>query len=117
MYEFVNGGSWVSPLNPSFSVVSRTCIANSYNLVRDGMLTVCSASIDSMDVVDAATNGILLDDSDTHGEWLVVSDVPRRVDWKRITAVPAWKRKVMRAELRKRKNYIPTIRNDARKEG
>jgi len=50
----------------------RTCVANSHDLIRDGMLTICSASVDSMDVVDAATDGILLDDSDTHGEWLMV---------------------------------------------
>jgi hypothetical protein len=75
-------------LSAQLSVMSRTCIANSYDFVRDGMLTVCSASIDSMDVVDAATNGILLDDSDTHGVWLMGVDVSGRVDWKRITAVP-----------------------------
>jgi len=60
-------------LSAQLSVMSRTCIANSYDLVRNSMLTVCSASVDSMDVVDAATNGILLDDSDTHGVWLMVS--------------------------------------------
>ena len=49
--------------------MSRTRIANSHNLVRDGMLTICSASVDSMNVIDAATNGILLNDSDTHVEW------------------------------------------------
>ena len=66
------GESRVSPLRQG-SVMSRTCITNSHYLVRDGMLTICSASVDAMNVVDAAADGILLDDSDTHGEWLVVS--------------------------------------------
>ena len=46
----------------------RTCIANIHHLIGDGMLTVCNASVDSMDVVDATTNRVLLDDSDTHDD-------------------------------------------------
>ena len=52
-----------------------TQVANSHNLVCNGMLAVGGASVDTVDVVDAAANGIPLDDPDTHVDWLGVDDL------------------------------------------
>jgi uracil phosphoribosyltransferase len=49
-----------------------TQIADSHNLVCDGMLTVGGASVDAVDVVDTAADGVSLDDPDTHVDWLGV---------------------------------------------
>jgi hypothetical protein len=43
-----------------------TCVSDLDDFVRDAVLTVCRASIDAVDVVDAAADGIFLDDSHAH---------------------------------------------------
>jgi hypothetical protein len=46
--------------------VRRTCVANLNFFVCYGVLPICSTGVDSVDVIYAAANGVLLDDSDAH---------------------------------------------------
>ena len=72
------GRNWPSlqscPL--SFRVL-RTYVAHGDNLVRNGVCAVSRAGVDAMDVIDAAANSVLLDDSDTHG-WFLLRIVERQ---------------------------------------
>lgn len=43
-----------------------TSVANCYNPVGDGMLTIRCTCVDGMHMVDATASGILLYDPDTH---------------------------------------------------
>lgn len=46
--------------------VRWTCVADRDLLIRNGMLSICRTGVDSMDVVYATANGVLLNDSDAH---------------------------------------------------
>jgi len=62
------GRNWPSLQSSPLSFrVLRTYVAHGDNLVRNGVCAVSRAGVDAMDVIDAAANSVLLDDSDTHG--------------------------------------------------
>lgn len=42
------------------------CVSNLHLLIGHSMLSVCCTCVDSVDVVNAAADGVLLDDSYTH---------------------------------------------------
>jgi hypothetical protein len=48
--------------------VSRTGVANVNNFIGYSMLSVCGTSINTMNVVNAAADGVFLNDPETHFE-------------------------------------------------
>lgn len=62
--------------------MDRACVSNLNLLVYHRVLSVCCTGVDSVDVVDAAADGVLLDDSDTHRD---VVDFEAGV-WKKLSS-------------------------------